>query len=81
MQTTMLKPISCLKGNEMKTYRTFDTWQEAAQYRMQHGTGGFIFVPVTEHALAAESILFPVGYTPSQIFTHVLTRGLSGELI
>jgi hypothetical protein len=65
----------------MKTYRTFSTWQEAAQYRALHGTGGFIFVPVTEKALADESILFPVGYTPTAIFNHVLTRGLSGELI
>lgn len=65
----------------MTTYRTFKTWQEAAQYRMEHGTGGFIFVPVTDKALADEAILFPYNYTPSKIFTHQLTRGLSGEII
>lgn len=65
----------------MRTYRTFDTWQEAAQYRAINGTGGFIFVPVANHALVSESILFPVGMTASKVMLHQLTKGLSGELI
>ena len=65
----------------METFHTFNTWQEAAQFRAMNGTGGFIFVPVTEKELGDNSILFPVGYTPSKIFNHVLTCGLSGELI
>ena len=65
----------------MKTYRTFPTWQAACEYRTLNGTGGFVFVPVTDKALGDEAILFPVGMTASQIFNHPLTRGLSGELV
>lgn len=65
----------------MKTYRTFATWQEACEYRALNGTGGFVFVPVTEKALGDESILFPAGMTPTLIFNHPLTMGLSGELV
>ncbi len=65
----------------MNTYRTFETWQEAARYRAEHGTGGFIFVPVTDKALADEAILFPAGMTASNVMLHRLTQGLSGELI
>ena len=65
----------------MKTYRTFETWQEAARYRTEHGTGGFIFVPVTDKALGDESILFPAGMTASKVMLHQLTKGLSGKLI
>ena len=65
----------------MNTYRTFKTWQEAARYRTEHGTGGFIFVPVTDKSLADESILFPAGMTASKVMLHQLTKGLSGELI
>ena len=60
----------------METFKTFPTSQEARTYRHQYGTGGWIFAP--EHG---KSILFPPEYYPTMIFHHPFTKGQSGELI
>lgn len=49
----------------------------AREYRQANGTGGWIFAP-DDNSLV---VLFPPHVTPSAIFNHKLTRGLSGSLI
>jgi hypothetical protein len=65
----------------MLTYRTFSNASEAIAYRKENGTGGFIFDPVCNKELGFDAILFPPEFTPSEIFNHVMTRGMSGKLI
>ena len=62
----------------MMTIRIFPTLQQARDYRHEHGTGGWIFAPEDETVPCA---LFPPEMTPTAIFNHALTRGLSGTLI
>jgi hypothetical protein len=61
----------------METFRTFNSTQDARDYRHEHGTGGWIFTPDD----AGQSILFPPEYTPAGIFRHPFTVGRSGNLI
>lgn len=61
----------------MKTYRTFDTAEEAKTYRREHGTGGFILVCEKTDA----AILFPPDMTPTPIMLHPLARGITGTLL
>lgn len=65
----------------MKAYRTFDTTEQAIAYRKEQGTGGYVFAPTSAKELGYESILFPYGMTPTPIFNHPLTRGISGVLL
>lgn len=60
----------------MQTFRTFSSEQQARDYRYEHGTGGWIFVPD-----AGEVTLFPPEMPPAQIMNHPMTRGQSGRLI
>jgi hypothetical protein len=60
----------------MKVFRTFLTAQEARDYRHEHGTGGWIFVPEN----GGEVVLFPPEMTPSAIMRHPFGRG-TGDLI
>lgn len=68
----------------MNQYLTFPNEQTARDYRHEHGTGGWIFVPENDkptfypfHA----AILFPPEFTPSAIFNHPFTKGHTGKLI
>lgn len=63
----------------MSTIRTFQTEQEARDYRHIHGTGGWIFSPENEQG--GESVLFPPEMSPSDIFNHPITKGRTGNLI
>jgi len=60
----------------MQTFRTFPNTQAARDYRHVNGTGGWIFVPEN-----GDPILFPPDMTPSAIFNHYLTKGMSGKLL
>jgi hypothetical protein len=60
------------------TFRTFQSAQAARDYRHEHGTGGWIFVPETA---GEEVVLFPPSMMPAHIFHHPFTRGRSGKLI
>lgn len=61
----------------MKTFRQFDTSQEARDYRHVNGTGGWILVCDK----TGTAILFPPCMAPTAILTHKLARGISGDLI
>lgn len=61
----------------MKTYREFDTIEEARTYRHEHGTGGWIFEPEN----GGPVILFPPHMSPAEIFYHPITGGQAGNLI
>jgi len=61
----------------MLVYREFPNAQAARDYRHTNGTGGWIFEANGTGAV----YLFPPEMTPSAIFRHPLTRGLSGRLI
>lgn len=63
------------------TYRTFGSEQDAVDYRKEHGTGGWIFVPDPKPGEYMQCILFPPEFTPTPICKHALTRGLSGRLV
>lgn len=56
---------------------TFDTAQNARNFRQEHGTGGWIFSPDD----GSPVILFQPWIYPSAIFHHPLTLGKSGTLI
>jgi hypothetical protein len=58
-------------------FRTFKSAQEARDYRHNHGTGGWIFVPDD----GAEASLFPPHMSPTAIIHHDLTTGRSGPLL
>ena len=60
----------------MLTFNQFACLKLAQDYRRINGTGGWIFFD----AELGVATLFPVGFTPSQIFNHILTHGKSGEL-
>jgi hypothetical protein len=61
----------------MKTYRTFTSVQEARDYRHEHGTGGWIFVPED----GGEVVIFPPCMPPAHIFNHPFAKGRTGALI
>ena len=61
----------------MQVFRTFNTAQDARDYRYENGTGGWIFAPDN----GAPSILFPPEVTPTAIFNHPLTKGQTGRLL
>jgi len=69
----------------MLTFRSFDTIQQARDYRYEHGTGGWIFAadnaPANRHYTVPAIILFPPEMMPTAILRHPLTRGLSGNLL
>ena len=71
----------------MITFHAFETAGQAMAYRMNHGTGGWIFLPDNgnrngEHFSRTHNvILFPPDMTPSAIMAHPLTGGMSGRLI
>lgn len=65
----------------MSTFYTFGTLQAARDYRHNNGTGGWIFEPTSVKEFGYECILFPPEFSPSDIFRHQLTRGMSGNLI
>lgn len=54
----------------------FPSLTAARAYRSAYGTGGWIWEPSDGGAC----VLFPVGYTPSQITNHPITAGRSGAL-
>lgn len=60
----------------METFRTFDNAEQAINYRYEHGTGGWIFVPEQGRV-----ILFPPEMSPSTIFHHPFTKGQCGQLM
>jgi hypothetical protein len=55
----------------------FDCAFDAKEHRRLHGTGGWIF----EQGVMGHAVLFPPEMTPSEIFAHPLTKGISGQLI
>jgi hypothetical protein len=61
----------------MEIFRTFGNAQEARDYRHEHGTGGWIFVPEDGQRV----ILFPPCMTASGVFHHAFAKGRSGQLI
>jgi|FLOH01.1.fsa_nt_gi hypothetical protein len=61
----------------MGTFITFETTQAARDHRHSFGTGGWIFASDDRKII----ILFPPDMSPSSIFNHQLTKGLSGDLI
>lgn len=69
----------------MLTFRSFDTVQDARDYRHAHGTGGWIFAadnaPADRHYTVPSIVLFPPEMAPAHILGHPLIRGLSGRLI
>lgn len=68
----------------MKQYITFNSLQDARDYRHQNGTGGWIFVPENDNPSFYpyhEIILFPSEFSPSAIFNHPFTKGRTGQLI
>jgi len=58
-------------------YGAFDTLDTAKLHRDTHG--GWIFLP--EGDGSAYPIWFSLTFTPSMIFCHRLTRGMSGKLV
>lgn len=56
--------------------RYFDAAEDAKMFKRATGCGGWIFL--AENGTAA---LFPLEYTPSRIFTHTITHGVSGKLV
>ena len=69
----------------MLTFHSFDTVQQAQDYRHINGTGGWIFAadnaPANRHYTVPAIILFPPEMTPSQIVNHPFTAGMSGKLL
>jgi hypothetical protein len=69
----------------MLTFHSFDTVQDARDYRHNNGTGGWIFVadnaPANRHYTVPAIILFPPEMMPTAILHHPLTKGLSGNLL
>lgn len=68
----------------MKQYLTFTNEQTARDYRHDHGTGGWIFVPENDKPMFHpfhDVILFPPEFTPSAILKHPFTKGRNGKLI
>jgi hypothetical protein len=63
-----------------ETFRIFASVQDARDYRFEHGTGGWIFERTNEGETALV-ILFPPHVTPTGIFHHPFTRGMSGRLL
>jgi hypothetical protein len=61
----------------MKTFHTFDTAQQARDYRHVNGTGGWIFVCDK----TGNATLFPPCMAPTAIMLHPMTHGMSGDLI
>ena len=58
----------------MMTIAHFETLDEAAAWRAEHG--GWIFCPGS-----GQPIWFSAAFTPSAILVHRATRGLAGKLI
>lgn len=56
--------------------RYFDHAEDAKMFRDMTGCGGWIF-----HADNGTAALFPFSYTPSRIFKHAITNGVSGKLM
>ena len=68
----------------MKQYLTFTNEQTARDYRHDHGTGGWIFVPENNKSMFYpyhDVILFPPDFNPTEIFMHPFTKGRTGKLI
>lgn len=68
----------------MKQYLTFNTLQDALDYRHDKGIGGWIFCPENDKPNFYpyhDVILFPSEFTPSAIFNHPFTKGRTGKLI
>jgi hypothetical protein len=71
-------------GFQMNQYFTFPNEQDARDYRHEHGTGGWIFVPECDKPAFYpfhDVILFPPEFTPTAIFNHPFTKGRTGKLI
>jgi hypothetical protein len=71
-------------GFQMNQYLTFTNEQTARDYRHEHGTGGWIFVPENDKPTFYpfhDVILFPPEFSPSAIFNHPFTKGRTGKLI
>jgi hypothetical protein len=71
-------------GFQMNQYFTFPNEQDARDYRHEHGTGGWIFVPENDKPAFYpfhDVILFPPEFTPSAILKHPFTKGRTGKLI
>jgi hypothetical protein len=56
--------------------RYFEESSDAKLYKDKTCCGGWIFED--ENGTAA---LFPVRYTPSMVFAHAVTQGVSGRLV
>ena len=72
------------RGDGMKQYFTFNSLQDARDYRHENGTGGWIFVPENDNPSFYpyhDVILFPPEFTPTGIFNHPFTKGRTGQLI
>ena len=68
----------------MNSYFTFDTLEEAKNYRLKNGLGGWIFEPENTDSQFYpfhQCILFPPEFTPHKIFNHPFTKGRSGFLL
>jgi hypothetical protein len=68
----------------MKQYFTFNSLQDARDYRHENGTGGWIFVPENDNPTFYpyhQVILFPPEFSPTGIFNHPFTKGRTGQLI
>lgn len=77
-----------IEGLEMAhvIIREFETAQDARNYRHEHGTGGWIFEVKSAESNrlpypSGTAWLFPPHMTPSHIFHHPLTSGMTGNLI
>lgn len=57
-----------------QTFHTFDNEDEAIAYRAETGCGGWIAVSTDK----GDAVLFPHGYTPSEVMRHPLAAWSSG---
>lgn len=60
-----------------KTWRMFDSTDDAISYRRVKGTGGWIF----SYADSGEAVLFPWRMTPSEVLESVFVHNRHGYLI
>ena len=66
-----------MTGKPYKTWRLFDSTDDAIEYRRERGTGGWIF----SYADSGEAVLFPWQMTPKDVLESVFVHNRHGYLI
>lgn len=66
-----------MTGKPYKTWRLFDSTDDAIEYRRERGTGGWIF----SYADSGEAVLFPWQMTPKDVLESVFVQHHHGYLI